>query len=71
MVARIRSQQHEDGDVEEAATIMETTGVRQRAEDQVRESHARALAALDDACLHPDGPAGLRRVADDVAWRTR
>ena len=71
VVARIRNQQHEDGDVEEAAQIMESTGVRQRAEEQVRRSHASALAALEEPALHPAGVAGLRRVADDVCWRTR
>lgn len=71
VVARIRNQQHEDGDVEEAAQIMESTGVRQRAEEQVRRSHARALAALEEPALHPAGVAGLRAVADDVCWRTR
>lgn len=71
VVARIRNQQHEDGDVEEAAQIMESTGVRQRAEEHVRRSHASALAALEEPALHPAGVAGLRRVADDVCWRTR
>ena len=71
VVARIRNQQHEDGDVEEAAQIMETTGVRARAEEQVRRSHAAAVAALAEPSLHADGVSGLRRVADEVAWRTR
>lgn len=71
VVARIRNQEHDGGDVEEAAAIMEDTGVRARAEEQVRRSHGCALAALEDPALHPDGVTGLRRVADHVAWRDR
>lgn len=70
-VARVRAQQPRDGDVEEVARTMESTGVREQAEEQVRRSHAAALSALEGPTLHPHGVAGLARVADQVAWRQK
>lgn len=69
VIERVRQQQHDEADIEEAAEIMESTGIRTRAEEQVRRCHASAVQALTEPALHPDGVAGLRVVADRVAWR--
>lgn len=69
VIERVRAQQHDEADIEEAAEIMDSTGIRARAEEQVRRSHANALDALAEPALHPAGVAGLRAVADQVAWR--
>ncbi|MCL8027597.1 polyprenyl synthetase family protein [Nocardioides bruguierae] len=72
VLTRVRAQQHEPGDVEAAAAAMDRLGVRAGAEEQVRASHAAALAAVE-GCEHLDaaGVQGLRWAADAVAWRQK
>ncbi len=57
---------------EEIATLthaLEEIGVKERAEALVVELVAQAIALLDSPVLDPDGAAGLRSLANLVAWR--
>ncbi|WP_460770847.1 polyprenyl synthetase family protein [Mariniluteicoccus flavus] len=59
------------GDVELLQRALVDTGVHDRVERMIADSHQRALAALEADGLDPVGAAGLRDVAQKIAWRDR
>ncbi|MBF4160271.1 polyprenyl synthetase family protein [Nocardioides acrostichi] len=70
-VRRLRTHTHDESDVDRVVTAMIGSGVRAEAEERVRRGHAAAVALLASPALDRDGAAGLREVADLVAWRDR
>ncbi|MBZ5734573.1 polyprenyl synthetase family protein [Nocardioides sp. TRM66260-LWL] len=70
-LTRVRSHHHQEDDVRVVTTQIEDTGVRAEVETLIGRAHATAVAALDDPAVAVAARAGLRGVADQVAWRDR
>lgn len=67
---RIGTTEAQPQDVALLQSAMTAAGIRDEAEAMIRAHTDQAVGVLDDPTIVPEGAAGLRKVAQTVAWRS-
>jgi len=71
VLAKVGTPELSPRDVHLLQTSLRDFGVVDAVENMINAHLDRALSALDDQVLHPEGIAGLTQMAHQIAWRTR